>query len=338
MKLQQLRFLLAVADSGCNVTEAANRLHTSQPGVSKQIKLLEEELGAPLFERKGRALTGLTDIGDTVVAHARVVMREIESIRAAGNRQYPQERPVLSIATTQTQARYVLPPILREFSLQYPDVQLDLHQGTSEQIAELVRKRSVDFALASGAEQLFADLKRVPCFQWDRVVIVPRDHPLTARTEPLTLATLAEHPLVTYVFSAGRSSSLLRAFSSQGLDPEIAFTARDADVIKTYVRIGMGVGVVASMAYACDDRDDLVAIDATGLFPRLTTWLGFREDLHLTAYMQDFLGRMAADMTPATIQAVARASSQADIDSIVEGVEPPLVAGCYGDERNFPAQ
>ncbi len=288
MKLQQLRFLLAVVDSGLSVTAAAERLFTSQPGVSKQIKLLEDELGVSLFERKGRSLIAVTSIGAKVVEDARQIMQRVESIRSITADHRDEER-VLSIATTHTQARYVLPPVIARFRKLYPDVKLNLHQGTSEQIADLVSRNDIDFAMASGSEDQFSDLVRVPCFKWDRIVLVPNDHELARLEGKLTLEQLAKHPLVTYVFSFGRESSLTQAFSDRALKPDVVFTARDADVIKTYVRMGMGVGIIASMAFDATQEKDLVALDASDLFARSTTWIGFQKNALMLPHMQDFI-------------------------------------------------
>ncbi|MEO0366615.1 MAG: LysR substrate-binding domain-containing protein [Pseudomonadota bacterium] len=278
MKLQQLRFLIGVVDHELNMTAAAESLFTSQPGVSKQLRSLEQELGVQLFHRQGRKLTGLTKAGRSVVPRARRVLREIDGIRTATEEHRSGVYDSLSIATTHTQARYVLPEILTKFRERFPDVTLNLHQGTSEQIADMIRQRSVDIAMATGSEHLFVDLERLPCFQWDRVILVPTGHELASRNEPIDLATLARYPLVTYVFSAGRESSLHRAFSEQGHEPDVVFTARDADVIKTYVKLGMGVGIVASMAYECDDSNQLEMIEVPDLFPRQTTWFGWHKD------------------------------------------------------------
>lgn len=301
MKLQQLRFLLAVVDSGLSFTAAAERLFTSQPGVSKQIKLLEDELGAQLFSRKGRSLTAITPAGEQVVEHARRIMFHVESIKSQTAEHRDEER-VLSIATTHTQARYVLPDIIARFRERYPEVKLNLHQGTSEQIAELIQRDEIDFAMASGSDEHFEDLVRVPCFQWDRIVLVPVEHELAKLDDGLTLEQLAQYPLVTYVFSFGRESSLTQAFDVRNLKPDVVFTARDADVIKTYVRMGMGVGIVASMAFDSEQEADLVALDASGLFPRSTTWIGFKKNALIQPHMEEFIHLVSPQSTDLDFQ------------------------------------
>jgi LysR family cys regulon transcriptional activator len=331
MKLQQLRYLLAIADNGLNITAAAEKLYTSQPGVSKQLKLLEEELGLQLFTRKGKSLDAVTHAGEQVIARARVIMQEVENIRSVASDYYEETEGSLSIATTHTQARYVLPEIIGAFRKQFPGVSLNLHQGTSEQIADMVAANEIDFAIATGSKELFPDLALVPSYRWDRSIIVPRDHELTKLGRPITLADLAQHPLVTYVFSFGGQSSLKRAFAAEGLEPDVVFTARDADVIKTYVRMGLGVGIVASMASDCADRKDLVALPAENLFPRSTTWIGFRKDAVLRRYMTAFLKLFAPHLTDRTLDAVRGARTQQAIDKLFVDIELPLRVGCGDD-------
>ena len=326
MKLQQLRYLLAIVDCGLNITAAAERLHTSQPGVSKQLKLLEDELGLQLFVRKGRSLADLTHAGRDVVERARRVMQEIQGIKRLGRTLYEEEEGSLAIATTHTQARYVLPPVIKRFRGRYPAIALDLHQGTSEQIASMAAQRQIDFAIASGSRQLFTDLVLLPCYHWERMIIVPRSHPLAKLERRPTLADLAEHPLVSYVFSFGGESSLKKAFAAHGLNPKIVFTARDADIIKTYVRMGLGVGIVAAMAADCDD--DLAVIDARGLFPRSTTWIGFRRDVALKRYMIDFIELFAPHLTRERIERAASLPDQASVDALLADLELPVRSNC----------
>jgi LysR family cys regulon transcriptional activator len=327
MTLQQLKYLVAIADSGLNITAAAERLYTSQPGISKQLKLLEQELGVQLFTRKGKSLTAITPAGRDVIGRARRIMREVENIRSLAGDMAGEQEGTLAIATTHTQARYVLPDVIREFRERYPRISLELQQGTSEQIAELVAANRADFAIATGSRQLFPNLVLLPCYRWDRIVLVPKGHPLTT-VRKLDLQTLAEYPLVTYVFSATGESSLKKAFGDQGLEPNVVFTARDADIIKTYVRMGMGVGIVAPMAFACEDAKDLVALDAAGLFPRVTTWLGFRRDSVLRKYMVDFVALFAAHLTPAVTRRAAQLATQAEVDALFDEGELPLRGPC----------
>jgi len=331
MKLQQLKYLLAIVDNGLNITAAAERLYTSQPGVSKQLKLLEEELGLQLFSRKGKSLGGITPAGEGVIERARVIMQEVENIRSLASNYYEEENGELSIATTHTQARYVLPEIITEFRKRFPNISLNLHQGTSEQIADMVAANEIDFAIATGSNDLFSDLLLVPAYRWDRSIIVPKGHELTRLNRKITLHDLVEFPLVTYVFSFGGHSSLKQAFASEGLEPNVGFTARDADVIKTYVRMGLGVGIVASMAADCSDRKDLQVIDAEGLFPRSTTWIGFRKDAVLRRYMFDFIQLFATHVTELQMHDLRRAKSQESIDQLFRDTALPLRTGCGDD-------
>ncbi len=331
MKLQQLKYLLAIVDNGLNITAAAERLYTSQPGVSKQLKLLEEELGMQLFTRKGKSLGGVTAAGEMVIERARVIMQEVDNIRSLAAEYYEEDDGSLSIATTHTQARYVLPEIIAEFRERFPKISLNLHQGTSEQIADMVAANKIDFAIATGSRDLFSNLLLVPSYRWDRSIIVPKGHDLTKLDRKITLRDLVDYPLVTYVFSFGGESSLKRAFADEGLEPNVGFTARDADVIKTYVRMGLGVGIVASMAADCSDRKDLQVIEAEGLFPRSTTWIGYRKDAVLRRYMMDFVHLFAPHITLQQLADLRRATTQEAIDELFNDADLPLRGG-FGEK------
>jgi LysR family cys regulon transcriptional activator len=222
----------------------------------------------------------------------------------------------LSIATTHTQARYVLPQVIRAFRLKYPKVRLHLHQGTSEQIAELVARDRVDFAIATGSEELFPHLVRLPVYRWHRAVVVPRGHPLAAGGK-LTLKKLAEHPIVTYVFSFSGRSSLPALFETAGLSLDVALTARDADVIKTYVRIGLGVGILASVAIDPASDADLVVLDAAHLFEGHTTWIGFRRSALLRAYMYEFIELLAPHLPRKLVRETEKLETQEEVDKIL---------------------
>ncbi len=332
MTLKQLKYLVGIVDSGLNITSAAERLYTSQPGISKQLKQLEAELGVQLFTRKGKSLSAITPAGREVIARARKILREVGNISSLASDLTAEQDGMLSIATTHTQARYVLPEVIRAFRERYPKVDLELHQGTSEQIAELISTNKVDFAIATGARQLFPHLNVLPIYHWHRIALVPGDHPLGRDRKPLDLKTLADYPLVTYVFSLTGESSFKRAFRDQGLEPRVVFTARDADIIKTYVRMGMGVGVIASMAYECQDREDLRAIDARGLFPQVTTWLGFPRDMVLRSFMVDFIHLFAPHYSPRLIREAAALPAQEQIDELLSGIILPERGGCDQDD------
>ncbi len=321
MKLHQLRYLAAIAQSGLNITAAAQKLHTSQPGVSKQIKLLEDELGFQIFLREGRTLTRITPAGQEVIERAMDVLQQVQSIRALSTELRDEGRGSLSIGTTHTQARYVLPAVIQAFRARYPDVRLNLHQGTSEQIAEMVTQDRIDCAIATGSEQRFAAMTLLPCYRWSRVVIVPRAHAL-ARLERLTYRALAAHPLVTYTFSFSGPSSLNEAFSKAGYTPNVAITAQDADVIVTYVRLGLGVGIVAPMAVA-EGADDLAVLDASHLLPAHTTWLGFRRGALLRRYMYEFAQLLAPHLERRLVERAHRAGSPAETAALFADVPLP---------------
>ena len=322
MKMHQLRYLLTIVQSGLNITAAARALHTSQPGISKQIRLLEEELGFQIFEREGRNITRVTTAGKSVVEHATRLMEEAENIRRLSADFLDENRGSMSIATTHTQARYVLPPVIKQFREKYPAVDLHLHQGTSEQIADLAAANRVDFSIATGSHELFPTLALMPCFRWHRDIVVPRDHPLAGIDKP-TLKQVSEYPIVSYVFSFTGRSSLSELFERAGLPLDIALTARDSDVIKTYVRLGLGVGIVASMSYSEDEDADLVAIDGAHLFPEFVTWIGVRRGKLLRGYMYEFIRLFAPHLTRKLVDLALRAKDATDMKAALESVQVP---------------
>ncbi|MCW8903720.1 MULTISPECIES: HTH-type transcriptional regulator CysB [Sedimenticola] len=315
MKLQQLRFLLAVAQNDLNITAAAERLFTSQPGISKQIRLLEEELGVTIFERTGRQLTGITDAGKAIISRAEAVLREVDSIRDVASEFSDPRAGSLSIATTHTQARYVLPPVIKAFRARYPQVDLQMHQGNPEQISEMAAGGGVDFAIATEATVDFGNLIMMPCYHWNRTIITPCDHPLRD-VDPLTLEAVAEYPIVTYVFGFTGRSQLDKAFRRHDLEPNVVFTATDADVIKTYVRLGIGIGILAKMAYSPEQDKDLCSLDATHLFPPSTTRLGFRPGLFLRAYHYDFIELFASHLTRELVDNAVEAASEQERNAL----------------------
>jgi LysR family transcriptional regulator, cys regulon transcriptional activator len=324
MKFQQLRYLVAVHENGLNITAAARQVRTSQPGVSRQLKLLEEELGFQLFERQGRALARTTAAGQEIVARATTILREMQNIqRTSAELSQKTDGGSLSIATTHTQARYVLPHVIRAFRAKYPRVRLHLHQGTSEQIAEMVARDRVDFAMATGSEELFPHLVRLPVYRWHRAVVVPRGHPLVSAGK-LTLKKLAVHPIVTYVFSFSGRSSLPALFETAGLSLDVALTARDSDVIKTYVRIGLGIGILAKLAVDPITDSDLVTLDAAHLFEGHTTWVGFRRGALLRAHMYEFIELLASHLPSKLVRAAEKTATQEEVNRIFAAFKVPL--------------
>ncbi len=296
MKLQQLRYLVAVAEHDLNISAAADSLYTSQPGVSKQLRLLEDELGFSLFQRNGKSLHKVTPAGKKVLQKASTILREVRNIQGLAKEFHSEDQGELSIATTHTQARYVLPPVIKAFRDDWPNVKFHLHQGTSEQISDMLKEEQVDLAIASGREPIPDSATTIPCYRWQRSILVPREHELTSLGKPVSLEDLSKFQLITYSFSLGADSSLLKAFHSKKIEPNVVLTARDADVIKTYVKLGMGVGIIAEMAYEPDVDTDLVAIDVSHLLEDITTWVAFREDTLLRGYAKDFISRFSEHM------------------------------------------
>ncbi len=331
MKLQQLRYLVAIVDNGMNITTASEALFTSQPGVSKQIRLLEEELSLHLFVRKGKSLTALTDAGQKVVKRARVILTETENIKALSDELSGELKGELVIATTTTQARYVLPDMLETFHHQYPGIALRLHQGTSEQIAQQVLDREVDFAIASGQSELFEDLVTLPIYSWERIILVPRDHALASIENP-SLADIVNYPIISYTYSFNEESSLGQVFSNAGVEPNVVFTAQDPDIIKTYVRKGMGIGIVACMAYDEQRDNDLVAINTGNLFPRLTTWVGFRKDRFLSDYMYSLLKQLVPGANRSGIEQAIHGYTKGGNVVSFPGIKPVQKHPLFGNQ------
>jgi len=305
VNLQQLRYLCAVVDHGLNVSVAAEALFTSQPGISKQIRQLEEELGVPIFIRQGKRLTALTAGGEVVVATARRALQELNNLKRVGAEFKAEDTGTLAIATTHTQARYVLPPVLKRFAERYPKVHLLLHQGNPVQVAQQTVRAEVDVGIATEALADFAELVTLPCYTWNRCVLVPKGHPL-AKTNPLTLEALARYPIVTYDFSFTGRSQINAAFAAKGLAPNVVLTALDSDVIKTYVALGFGVGIVAQMAYDPSRDAQFDKIEASHLFAASTTRLALRRGVYLRGYVYDFISLFAPQFDRAAIEAALR--------------------------------
>lgn len=322
MKLQQLRYIWEVARHDLNVSATAQSLYTSQPGISKQIRLLEDELGVEVFCRSGKHLTHITPAGEAILKTAGEILRKVESIKQLAQEFSNEKKGSLSIATTHTQARYALPSVIQQFISRYPDVALHMHQGTPMQIAELAADGTVDFAIATEAMELFSDLIMMPCYKWNRSIIVPKNHPL-AQSSRVTLEELAEQPLVTYVFGFTGRSKLDEAFMEKGLAPKVVFTATDADVIKTYVRLGLGVGIIAHMAIDPTVDSDLVALDASHLFEPSITKLGFRRGTFLRGFMYDFISMFAPHLTKDVVEEAFHRHTKADLDELFSHFELP---------------
>ena len=324
MKLQQLRYIWEVAHHDLNVSATAQSLYTSQPGISKQIRLLEEELGVEVFARSGKHLTRVTPAGEAILQTAGEILRKVESIKQVAQEFSNDSKGSLSIATTHTQARYALPSVIGSFIEKYPDVSLHMHQGTPMQISELAADGTVDFAIATEALELFSDLVMMPCYRWNRSIVVPKDHPLAQVTE-LTVEDVAKYPIVTYVFGFTGRSQLDEAFLSKGLAPKVVFTAADADVIKTYVRLGLGIGIVANLAYDAELDSDLVALDASHLFSPSITKIGFRRGTFLRGFMYDFIEQFAPHLTKEVVEEAYSRHTKSDLDELFSHIEIPTL-------------
>ncbi len=292
MTLTQFRYIVAIADSGLNITLAAERVHATQPGISKQLKQLEDELGFQIFARKGKSLERITPAGAQVIERARTILAEAANIRALAANLRHATQGELRIATTHTQARFVLPNAIAQLKRRYPQVSVHLKPSGDAEVLGLLDRGEADIAIISTAGHAPNGGLAVPLYRWDRSVLVPRGHALTRLDHPPTLHDLAEYPLVSYESSLKPDSSLRRAFLGAGLLPRIAVTARDADLIKTYVRAGLGVGVLAEMALTAEDAD-LRQLSATGLFPSCVTWLILRRDRVLRDYALDLIAELA---------------------------------------------
>ena len=323
MKLQQLRYICEVAKYDLNISTTAYALHTSQPGVSKQIRMLEEELGVQIFARNGKNLTHITPVGEAIIEQAREVLGRVGGIQRAAEEYTDERKGSLSIATTHTQARYALPPVIKNFIEEYPEVSLHMHQGSPEQIAEMASKGEVDFAIATEGLNLFENLVMLPCYKWNRAVIFPRTHKLAIEPK-ITLKMIADYPIVTYVFGFTGRSKLDEAFKSQELQPNVVFTATDADVIKTYVRLGLGIGIVAGMAYDPIEDADLIYVDASTLFPPSTTMIGGREGSLLRGYMYDFIKLFAPHLDNGLISRAFLDPKNSEIIDQMSGLDLPL--------------
>ncbi|ABR75052.1 transcriptional regulator CysB [Actinobacillus succinogenes] len=318
MKLQQLRYVVEIVNQNLNVTEAANALYTSQPGISKQVRLLEEELGLEIFERNGKHIKSVTPAGKKIVAIARELLVKTQAIRAIADEYTQPNHGVLRIATTNTQARYMLPGVIEKFSKRYPDVSLHVHQGSPNQLYDALLSGEVDFAITTEAQYLFDDVILLPCYKWNRSIVVKPGHPLT-KVKNVTIEELSKYPLVTYTFGFTGVSDLDYAFNNAGLLPNIVFTATDADVIKTYVRLGLGVGIIASMAHTEADTD-LVAIDASHLFKSSTTQIAFKHSTFLRNYMYDFIQYFSPHLTRTKVERAEQVRDNGDVQKLFEGI------------------
>jgi LysR family transcriptional regulator, cys regulon transcriptional activator len=309
MNFQQLRAVREAARNDFNLTEVANVLHTSQPGVSRQIRELEEELGIDIFVRAGKRLTQLTPPGAALLPIVERLLLEADNLKRVGEDFSASHSGKLSIAATHSQARYALPTVVRDFRQLYPQVTLHLHQGSPKQVAEMLLSGEADIGVATEALAHYEPLLALPCYRWTHSVVVPPGHPLLDIAGPITLAALAQYPIVTYETGYTGRSHVDDAFAKAGLEPDIVLSAMDADVIKTYVELGMGVGIVASIAFDADRDRNLRALDARHLFEVNLTRLGIRRGTWLRGYAYAFIESFAPTLTREAVE-VALAQPQ----------------------------
>lgn len=323
MKLQQLRYIWEVAQHDLNVSATAESLFTSQPGISKQIRLLEDELGLPIFARNGKHLTEMTEAGKEILLMAGQILDKVDRIKGIADEYCDDRKGTLSIATTHTQARYALPSIVETFIPQYPGVTLTIHQGTPTQISDLASRGVADIAIATEALELYENLVMLPCYRWNRCILVKQDHPL-AKIEGIALDDIAAFPIVTYVFGFTGRSRLDEAFDRAKLKARVVLTAVDADVIKTYVRSGLGIGIIAKIAYDPSADSDLVALDASHLFGESLTQIGIRKDKFLRGYMYQFIELFAPHLTRDLVDRAMNSKDKQSVSKLFEPYDIPL--------------
>jgi len=304
MNIQQLRYAYEISRRGLSVSEAAAALHTSQPGVSKQIRALEEELGADLFVRQGRRFTAVTDAGREVLAAVERILAELANLKSIGSEHADAARGHLAVAVTHTQARYALPAVVTAFKRRFPQVKLKLLQGNPRQLARMVLDGEADVAIATEALDEYAELVTVPCYSWHHCVVVPEKHPLI-REKPLTLEAIARYPIVTYDPTFAGRTAIDRTFAARGLVPEVALSALDSDVIKSYVTLGLGVGIISQRAFREGKDEGLVALASDHLFPTQTTRLAYRRGAYLRGYMVEFIRLFSPNVSAEDLKRLA---------------------------------
>jgi len=300
MKLQQLRYLVEIEKQQLNISKAAEVLCTSQSGISKQIRLLEDELKVELFDRNARKLTAISPVGIEVIKLAIQILNKVDAVKLVAE-EFTDKQKSIAIATTHTQARYVLPVIVEQYLSQYPDINLNIQQGTPEQVAALLEQGQVDIAIATEVLASQESLIALPCYQWSRSVIVKKDHPL-AKKQPLKLKDIVQYPIVTYVQGFTGRYKQDEVFSENNLQPNIVLTAVDADVIKTYVRLGLGIGIIADMAFNPIQDNDLITLSVEHLFGISTSQIAIKKDSYIKPYLFPFIEMFAPHLTQELIQ------------------------------------
>ncbi|RKS87688.1 LysR family transcriptional regulator [Orbus hercynius] len=319
MKLQQLRYIVEVANNELNVSLTAEKLFTSQPGISKQIKQLEDELGAQIFQRSGKHLSGITPIGEKVIDVARTILNKTHDIKVIAQEFTKPNCGMLSITATYTQARYALPPVLRVFMQHYTDIALKMEQGDSAQCLANLKNRVTDFAVLTDLTDLSEEMIALPCYHWNQAIIVPKTHPL-AQQVVISIAELAKYPLITYD-AAKDGVDIRQTFIKAGQSANIIFNTADADLIKTYVRLGVGVGIIAKMAMDKTEDNDFIILNASHLFSYNTTYIVFLRSLYLRNYMYDFIYQFSPHLDKKTVNQALSCANNNQILTMFNGVK-----------------
>lgn len=317
MKLQQLRYICEVARRGLNVTTAAERLFTAQSGISTQIRLLEEELNVQIFERHGKRLTGVTAAGEAIIEMAEKILTEADNIRQVAAQMSDDNKGTLSIATTHTQAYHSLPPVIARFSEAYPDVKLRIHQGDVQQIHEMLMTRTADVAVTTVTKDMPPELVMLPYKEWNLSVITPPNHPLLKEPK-LTLEALAGYPLITYDHAMAGRAAVNQAFTDAGLLTNIALTALDSDIIKKYVKLGLGVGLIAETALDPEVDTGLHVLDASHLFRPSTSCICVHRGRHMRNYVYAFIALVTPQLTEDAVEGILRWESTKSENRIVD--------------------
>lgn len=322
MKLQQLRYIVEVANNDLNVSLTSEKLYTSQPGISKQIKLLEDELGVQIFTRTGKHFSQVTPVGEKIITLAKEILNKSNDIKIIAKEFSQPNQGSLTITTTYTQARYALPSVIQPFIKQYSNITLHMEQGSSSQCILQAQTGQAEFAIVTDISQLNDDMIALPCYHWNQAVIVMKDHPL-AKSRLISIEELSKYPLVSYDFS-NDGSDLNQAFLRVNQSPNIVFSTTDADLIKTYVKLGVGVGIVAKMAVNNKSDDDFVVLNAGHIFPYSTTYIVFSRALFLRSYMYDFINLFAPHLNRQTVDKLILCENNTEVLAMFNGVKLPV--------------
>lgn len=319
MKLQQLRYIVEVANNELNVSLTAEKLYTSQPGISKQIKQLEDELGVQIFKRSGKHLSGVTTIGEKVIDVSREILNKTQDIKVIAQEYTKPNVGTLSVTSTYTQARFALPTVFQQFMLDYPKIALKIEQGDSAQCLVNLKNRVTDFAVLTDLTEISEEMIALPCYHWNQSIVVTKEHPLVSTTM-VTLDELAQYPLISYD-SAKDGADIGQTFVKAGKAANIIFNTADADLIKTYVRLGAGVGIVAKMAIDQRHDIDLVILNASHLFTYKTTYIVFLRSLYLRNYMYDFIHQFSSHLDKKMVNQALACENNNQILTMFNGVK-----------------